>query len=303
MEGKVKAWFAAGLLAFLFAVACNGQAGDAISSIASNRPSGPGVSFSPSISLPSRATPTEVPSEAPTETPTEAPSEAPTEAPTGAPTEAPTEKPTKVPTETPTQAPTEAPTQKPTQAPTEAPTQEPTVSPTEAPTPTLTASPSPSGTASSGTSPAIWWGLALLAAAALGVLLWLRSRNTPSATMQQAYAASAAVRDRLAQEVSAPSAAPGALEALVDEADSALRAVEASAPDPTARTAVDTTLRAINDVRGALALRATTAGAAHVSGADVEARLLRALAALDAALGPLRDATGGPPPSTTGFEV
>ena len=91
----------------------------------------------------------------------------------------------------------------------------------------------------------------------------------------------------------------------------ALRAVEASAPDQTARTAVDNTLRAINDVRGALSLRAATAGAAHASGADVEARLLRALAALDAALGPLRQATGGAPPpttggappSTTGFEV
>jgi len=63
---------------------------------------------------------------------------------------------------------------------------------------------------------------------------------------------------------------------------------------------VEQTLRALGDVREGSALRSATTGAAHASGADVEAQLLRALAALDAALGSLREAAGGPP--TTGFE-
>jgi hypothetical protein len=105
----------------------------------------------------------------------------------------------------------------------------------------------------------------------------------------------------LAQEVSTPSAAPGTLEALVDEADKALRTVGVSPPDEASRRAVEQTLRALADVREALALRSAAAGAAHVSGADVESQLLRALASLDAALGPLRDAAGGVP--RTGSET
>ena len=64
------------LLALVFAAACNGQVGDAISSVASGAsvPSLP--SPSRSISLPTRSdvvgTPSEQPSEAPTEAPTEA---------------------------------------------------------------------------------------------------------------------------------------------------------------------------------------------------------------------------------------
>lgn len=98
-----------------------------------------------------------------------------------------------------------------------------------------------------------------------------------------------------------PSVVPGTLEALVDEADRALRAVGVAAPDEPTRTAVERTLRAVGDAREGAALRTATAGAAHASGADVETQLLRALAALDAALGPLREAAGGP--STTGFEA
>jgi hypothetical protein len=146
----------------------------------------------------------------------------------------------------------------------------------------------------------VWWVLGLLVVV-LAVVLVMRSRRRPSATVQQAYAASAAVRDRLAQEVSAPSVVPGTLEALVDEADRALRVVGVSAPDELTRTAAEQTLRALGDVREGSALRSTATGAAHASGADVEAQLLRALAALDAALGPLREAAGGSP--TTGFEA
>jgi len=132
-------------------------------------------------------------------------------------------------------------------------------------------------------------------------MLMMRSRRRPSDTLQQAYAATVAVRDRLAQEVSMPSVVPGALEALVDEADRALRAIGVSAPDEPTRAAVERTLLALGDAREGAALRSATAGAAHASGADVETQLLRALAALDAALGPLREAAGGPP--TTGFEA
>ena len=67
-----------------------------------------------------------------------------------------------------------------------------------------------------------------------------------------------------------------------------------------ARAAVDHALAALLEAREALALRAASAGAAHASTTDIEARLLRSLAALDAALGELRTASGGPGP-TTGF--
>jgi hypothetical protein len=49
-------------------------------------------------------------------------------------------------------------------------------------------------------------------------------------------------------------------------------------------------------------LRASTTGATHASGTDIEQRLLRSLAALDAALGALRTAAGVETASTTGFE-
>jgi hypothetical protein len=141
----------------------------------------------------------------------------------------------------------------------------------------------------------------LLAVAAVVAFLILRNRRRPSADVQQAYTATAAVRDRLAQEVSATPAVPGALETLVDEADRALRTVGVSPPNEPARVAVEQALQALGETREGLALRSAAAGAAHVSGADVESQLLRALASLDAALGPLREAAGGAP--TTGFET
>jgi hypothetical protein len=263
--------FASCTLSFLFAVGCNGQAGDAISSIASGSlPSRPALSGTPSISLP---------------------------------TVEPTEEPTVEPTEEPTVEPTEEPTVEPTEEPTVEPTGDPTVEPTEVPTSSeAAASPEPEaeGSASTGVSAAIWWVLGFLIAA-VALVLVMRSRRRPSATVQQAYAASAAVRDRLAQEVSAPSAVPGELESLVDEADRALRTVGVSPPDERTRTAVEQTLRALGETREGLALRSATAGAAHASGADVESQLLRALASLDASLGLLRGAAGGAP--TTGFEA
>ena len=271
--------FGSCLLSLVFAVGCNGQAGDAISSLASGSlPSRPALSGTPSISLPTSeaAVPTEEPSVEPTEEPTVEP----------------TEEPTVEPTEEPTVEPTEEPTVEPTEEPTVEPTEEPTVEPTEEPV--------TGGSASTGVSAAVWWVLGLLVVV-LAVVLVMRSRRRPSATVQQAYAASAAVRDRLAQEVSTPSAVPGELETLVDEADRALRTVGVSAPDEPTRMAVEQTLRALGETREGLALRSATAGAAHVSGADVEAQLLRALASLDAALGLLREAAGGAP--TTGFEA
>ena len=105
----------------------------------------------------------------------------------------------------------------------------------------------------------------------------------------------------MAQEASAPSATPGAAEALIDQADQKLRAAQIAAGDQAGRAAVDHTLSALADAREALGLRAASAGSAHASGSDIEARLLRSLAALDAALGALRTAAGGSGGSTTGF--
>ena len=62
----------------------------------------------------------------------------------------------------------------------------------------------------------------------------------------------------------------------------------------------DHLLAALLEAREALALRAAASGAAHANETDIEARLLRSLAALDAALGELRTASGGAAP-TTGF--
>jgi hypothetical protein len=130
----------------------------------------------------------------------------------------------------------------------------------------------------------------------------MRSRR-PSPTLQEAYAATAAARDRLAQEVSAPSSTPGAAEALIDGADQKLRAAQIAGGDQAARAAVDHTLSALGEAREALGLRAASAGSAHASGSDIEARLLRSLATLDAALGALGAAAGsGATAGTTGFE-
>jgi hypothetical protein len=147
----------------------------------------------------------------------------------------------------------------------------------------------------------LWWVLGIAIVAAVAVWLFMRSRR-PSATLQEAYAATAAARDRLAQEVSAPSATPGGTEALIDAADQQLRAAQVAGDDQAGRAAVDHTLSALADAREALALRSASAGGAHTSGSDIEARLLRSLAALDAALGALRTAAGGDTGSTTGFE-
>ncbi len=261
------------LLSLVFVASCNGQAQDALSSLVSGSPpSRPAITGTPSISLPSAGIPS--PS-------IEGPSIQPSR------TAEPTEEPT---TAEPTTAEPTTAEPSPTPVPTEQPTPSEAVSPTSA----------PSGEASTGTS-AVWWVLGILAVAAIVALVILRSRRRPSATVQQAYRATAAVRDRLAREVSAPSAVPGELEALVEEADRALRTVGVSPSDESTRVAVEQTIRALGETREGLALREATAGAAHASEADVETMLLRALAALDAALGPLREAMGGSPP--TGFEA
>jgi PT repeat len=283
---RTKIWIVAFVVSLAFAAACNGQVGDAVSSIASGTAL---PSVSRSISLPTRsdavATPSDVPSEAPTETPSEEPSEEPSPEPSPEPSEAPTAEPT--------EEPTEAPSEQPTETPTEAPTEE--------PTPVESESAAPSGEASSGTSATLWWLLGIAIVVAVAVWLIVRRRR-PSATLQDAYAATAAARDRLALEASAPSATPGGAEALLDQADQKLRAAQVAAGDQAGRAAVDHSLSALAEAREALALRAASTGAAHVSGPDIEARLLRSLAALDAALGALRTASGGDSGSTTGFE-
>jgi len=122
----------------------------------------------------------------------------------------------------------------------------------------------------------------------VAIAMWLmarRRRRRTSPALQEAYAVTAAARDRLALEVSAPSATPGAAEALLDQADQKLRAAQIGVGDQTDRAAVDQALAALGGAREALALRAASAGAAHVSGTDIQARLMRSLAALDAALG------------------
>lgn len=142
------------------------------------------------------------------------------------------------------------------------------------------------GGASSDTSTAVWWVLAIVILAALMVWVIARGRRRrPSPSMQEAYAATAAARDRLALEVSAPSPTPGAAELLLDQADQKLRAAQFGVGDQAGRAAVDQALAALGEAREALALRAASAGAAHVSGTDIQARLMRSLAALDAALG------------------
>jgi hypothetical protein len=144
--------------------------------------------------------------------------------------------------------------------------------------------------------------LAIALLVAVGVWLYLRSRR-PSATLQEAFEATAAARDRLAQEVSAPSATPGGTEALIDQADQKLRAAQIAGGDESARAAVDHSLSALAEAREALGLRAASAGSAHASGSDIEARLLRSLATLDAALGALGTAAGSDATTgNTGFE-
>jgi hypothetical protein len=179
---------------------------------------------------------------------------------------------------------------------------------TQTPTPSEVSA--PGGSASTGTSAVWWWLLGIAFIVAIAAWLILRRRR-PSATMQDAYVATAAARDRLAQEASAPSPTSEAAEALIDQADQKLRAAQISAGDQEQRAAVDQALTALADAREVLALRAASAGATHASGSDIESRLLRSLATLDAALGPLREAaggappppTGGAPPPATGFEV
>ena len=257
---KTKLWMVAGTLSLALATGCNGQVGDAVSSIASGSP--PTL---PSITLPSRSAGITTPTGG---SPTEA---SPTEA---SPTEA-------SPTET---SPTET-------SPTE-------TSPTAVPTPGVTESPASGGTASTGTSAGVWWVLGILAVGIIVALLIMRRRRPTS--LQDAYLASAAVRDRLAQEVSVPSLVPGELETMIEEADRRLRAAQVTGLDQAARTSVDRTLVALDRAREAIALRSASADAAHASGSDIEAALLRALSALDAALGPLRSAVGGR--SASGFE-
>jgi len=178
---------------------------------------------------------------------------------------------------------------------------------TETPTPSEAVA--PGGSASTGTSAVWWWLLGIAMIVAIAAWLILRRRR-PSAALQEAYIATAAARDRLAQEASAPSPTSEAAEALIDQADQKLRAAQISAGDQAQRAAVDHALTALADAREVLALRAASSGATHASGSDIESRLLRSIAGLDAALGAIRTAlgvdaaptTGGIPPST-GLEV
>jgi hypothetical protein len=72
---RTKMWFAVLVLPMAFAAACNGQLGDAVSSIAS-RTALPSVSLP--TSLPTRSNEVVTPTETPTETQTETPTETPT---------------------------------------------------------------------------------------------------------------------------------------------------------------------------------------------------------------------------------
>jgi len=187
------------------------------------------------------------------------------------------------PIERPSGSAAEEPTQEPPSS-AEEPTQEPPSS--EEPPGDSGAAGSAGGAASSGTSTAIWWLLGVVIV--VTIAMWLmarRRRRRTSPALQEAYAATAAARDRLALEVSAPSATPGAAEALLDQADQKLRAAQIGVGDQAGRAAVDQALAALGEAREALALRAASAGAAHVSGTDIQARLMRSLGALDAALG------------------
>ena len=79
---------------------------------------------------------------------------------------------------------------------------------------------------------------------------------------------------------------------MIDQADQKLRAAQISGGDQTQRAAVDPALTALADAREVLALRAASSDATHASGSDIESRLLRSIAGLDAALGAIRTALG-----------
>ena len=151
------------------------------------------------------------------------------------------------------------------------------------------------------------WLLGLLVLALVVASVILLRRRRPPKSLQAALAVTTTLRDRLAQEVAGPSAATSDLQRLVDEADTALRAAQTDGPSSAAGSALERSLSAVAEVRSALALGGAAAGAAHARGADVESALLRSLASLDAALGPLRAAAGREvstpgPDATGGFE-
>ena len=130
----------------------------------------------------------------------------------------------------------------------------------------------------------------------------LRSRR-PSATMQEAFVATAAAGTGWPRRCRHRLRHPAATEALIDQADQKLRAAQISREAMRRqRAAVDHSLSALAEAREALGLRAASAGSAHASGSDIEARLLRSLATLDAALGALGTAAGirAPPQGRTG---
>ncbi len=224
----------------VFAAACDGQIGDAVSS----------ASVSRSVSLPTRTDEAATPGEEPSEEPTEAPTDV----------------------------------------------------PPASDVPSSETGATPGGAASSGSSTTLWWLLGIAIIVAVAVWLIMRRRR-PSATLKDAYAATAAARDRLALEASAPSTTVVETQASLDQADRKLRAAQVAGGDQAARIAVDQAIAALGDAREALALRAASSGAAHASGTDIESRLLRSLAALDAALGALLTAAGGGTGSATSFDA
>ena len=130
----------------------------------------------------------------------------------------------------------------------EEPTQEPPSS--EEPPGDSGAAGSAGGAASSGTSTAIWWLLGVVIV--VTIAMWLmarRRRHRQSPALREAYAVTAAARDRLALEVSAPSATPGAAEALLDQADQKLRAAQIGVGDQAGRAAVDQALAALGEAQ------------------------------------------------------
>ncbi len=91
-------------------------------------------------------TPTDTPTDTPTNTPTDTPTDTPTNTPTNTPSDTPTNTPTNTPSDTPTNTPTNTPSDTPTNTPTNTPSDTPTNTPTNTPSDTPTNTPTPSDT-------------------------------------------------------------------------------------------------------------------------------------------------------------